>query len=72
MVAMNNFFAPNIGRPGRIARAVTGVALIVAGLWLSGSCHWGCLALVLCGGFAIYEALRGWCLMRACGIKTKM
>ena len=32
---------------------------------------WG-LILVAAGIFAIYEALSGWCLARACGIKTKL
>jgi hypothetical protein len=30
------------------------------------------VALVAAGGFAFYEAVRGWCVMRACGIKTKL
>jgi hypothetical protein len=32
---------------------------------------WG-LILVVGGLFAIVEALSGWCLIRACGIKTKI
>jgi len=28
--------------------------------------------LVVAGLFAIGEALRGWCLVRACGLKTKI
>jgi len=27
---------------------------------------------VVGGVFSLYEAVRGWCIMRACGIKTKI
>src|SRR5438046_2722855 len=66
---MGNFFSQNIDRRGRIVRAVFGVALVVGGLILARYSWWACGALVIFGGFAIYEAFRGWCLMRACGIK---
>jgi hypothetical protein len=69
---MGNFFARNIDRTGRIVRAVWGVALIIAGVWLAGRSGWACFFLVAFGVFALYEAARGWCLMRACGIKTKL
>jgi hypothetical protein len=72
MLVMRNFFARNIDRRGRIARAVWGVALIIAGLLLWARGKWICFALVAAGGFALYEAARGWCVMRACGIKTKL
>ncbi len=72
IVGMGNFFSPNIDRRGRIVRAVWGVALILAGVLLWRRSNWVCLALVAAGGFGLYEAFRGWCLMRACGIKTKL
>jgi hypothetical protein len=72
MLVMRNFFARNIDRRGRIARAVWGVALIIAGLLLWAHDRWICFTLVAAGGFALYEAARGWCVMRACGIKTKL
>ena len=68
---MRNFFVRNIGQRGRIVRAVWGLALIVAGLLVSARNGWLYIALLVAGGFALYEAARGWCLMRACGIKTK-
>jgi hypothetical protein len=71
-VGMGNFFSPNIGRGGRIARAVWGAALIAVGLLISGSHPWACVGLVAFGVFALYEAARGWCVVRACGIKTKL
>jgi hypothetical protein len=69
---MGKFFAPNINRLGRVVRAVWGVALIVAGLLLWNRSTWVCILLVAFGAFALYEAARGWCVMRACGIKTKL
>jgi DUF2892 family protein len=69
---MNKFFAPNIGRRGRIARAIYGIILILAGLVLLFYCWWAALILILAGAFGLYEAKRGWCVVRACGIKTKL
>jgi hypothetical protein len=69
---MRNFFARNIDRRGRIMRAVWGFGLIFPGLLISGPHMWLSVALVVAGAFALCEAARGWCLMRACGIKTKL
>ena len=69
---MSGFFRPNIKRHGRIARRVIGTLCLVAGNVVAGEYTlWG-LSLVGAGIFAIYEALSGWCLARACGIKTKI
>ena len=69
---MSRFFQPNINRQGRIARGVIGTICLVAGIIVAGDISlWG-LILVVAGLFAIYEALAGWCLARACGIKTKI
>ena len=69
---MGKFFAANIDRRGRVVRAIWGVACIIGGLFLARYSWWICGVLVISGIFALYEALRGWCLMRACGIKTKL
>ena len=69
---VNRFFAPNIDRKGRIARALYGGAMIVAGWLLSRASHPGlAVAAILAGGFAWLEAARSWCIVRACGIKTR-
>lgn len=69
---VNRFFRPNIQRNGRIARGVIGSVCLVAGIIVAGDISlWG-LILVVAGLFAIYEALSGWCLARACGLKTKI
>ena len=69
---MSNFFRPNIGRHGRIARGVIGALCLIAGIVLVDYKLWLGLIFVAAGLFAIYEALRGWCLARACGLKTKI
>lgn len=64
-------FVPNIEGKGRVIRALAAMALLGSGFaalffnWI--------LSLVLFGSgvFMVFEALRGWCVVRACGIKTK-
>ena len=69
---MSRFFQPNIKRQGRIARGVIGTLCLIAGIITVDYTLWLGLVLVAAGLFAIYEALSGWCLARACGIKTKI
>ena len=69
---MSRFFQPNIKRQGRIARGVSGTLFLIAGIITVDFVLWLGLVFVAAGLFAIYEALAGWCLARACGIKTKI
>jgi hypothetical protein len=65
------FLSPNIQSEGRRRRGIAAAFLLVAGVaalffqpWIGG--------LLLCSGaFVLFEALRGWCVLRACGVKTK-
>lgn len=68
---MKSFFAPNITTPGRLFRGLVGLLLLVAaGFGLQ--VHWtACLLLGIAGVFCLFEAARGWCLARACGVKTR-
>jgi hypothetical protein len=68
---MSKFFRPNIRRSGRIARGVTGTICLIAGIVLVDESLTLGLVFVSAGLFAIFEAVRGWCLVRACGLKTK-
>ena len=69
---MSRFFQPNIKRHGRIARGAIGGACLVTGIIIAGDYTlWGLIP-VIAGLFAIGEALSGWCLIRACGIRTKL
>ncbi len=67
---MSKFFRPNLDRPGRLARGVIGALCVIAGIIVCDDTVWG-LVLVVAGLFAIFEATTKWCVVRACGIKTK-
>jgi hypothetical protein len=70
---VSQFFRPNIKRQGRIARGVVGSLCLIAGIIVAGDIEWWFgLIFVVAGLFAIYEALSGWCIARACGLKTKI
>ena len=69
---MSHFFRPNLKRTGRIARGVIGALCLIAGIVTVDYSLWLGLIFVVAGLFAIYEALSGWCLARACGLKTKI
>jgi len=71
---VSQFFRPNIKRQGRIARGVIGSLCLIVGIILVDSSFplWVDLIFVVAGLFAIYEAVVGWCLARACGFKTKI
>ena len=69
---MKPFFSRNIDNPGRLVRGLGALVLLVgAGFGFTGSLWLG-LGLLATGVFVGFEALRGWCVMRACGIKTKL
>ncbi|MCZ7636493.1 MAG: hypothetical protein M5U12_10995 [Verrucomicrobia bacterium] len=66
------FFRPNLERPGRRVRAVMGGVLVLGSLPAL-MVHWLlALALAVAGALALCEAWRGWCLLRACGLKTRV
>jgi hypothetical protein len=69
---MSQFFRRNIKRHGRIARGVTGSISLIAGIITVDYLLWLGLLFVVAGLFAISEALSGWCVVRACGLKTKI
>jgi membrane-bound ClpP family serine protease len=69
---VTKFFRPNITRSGRIARGVIGTICLIAGIITVDFSLAVGLILVVAGLFAIFESVRGWCLARACGIKTKI
>lgn len=69
---MKPLFSRNIGNKGRLVRGVAAFALLVAAWFVFR--HSRCVGVLLgaSGGFVLFEALRGWCILRACGIKTKL
>jgi len=55
-----------------MARGVIGALCLIAGIILAGDFTlWGLIP-VVAGLFAIFESIRGWCVLRACGIRTKV
>ncbi len=69
---MKPLFARNLSNTGRLARGLGAVALLIGagfGFFVS---IWLGVALAVSGGFVLFEALRGWCVLRACGIKTRL
>lgn len=68
---MAAFFTPNIGRTGRWIRAGLGLGLLVAAVIAGRHVWWAGLLLGLAAAFAFFEAARGWCAARACGLRTR-
>ena len=69
---MKGLFSPNIGNKGRIVRGCGALVLLVcAGFGFTISVWLGAV-LLGAGAFVLFESLRGWCALRACGIKTKL
>jgi len=69
---MSKFFRPNLDRHGRMARGVIGTICLIAGIIVVDYLLWLGLIFVGAGLFAIIEAISKWCVVRACGIKTKV
>jgi len=69
---MKNFFSPNITNKGRLVRGLGALALFVGAGFAFTVSAWLGVVLLVSGAFVLFEALRGWCALRACGIKTKL
>ena len=67
----DTFWTCNIDRRGRIIRLLAGLACLGGAAW----CWWGASSafwasgLLALGVVAVFEALRGWCVARAFGMK---
>jgi hypothetical protein len=69
---MKGLFSSNITRTGRQVRGcIAGLLLFGAGFAFA-FCVWLGLALVVSGVFVLFEALRGGCALRPCGIKIRV
>lgn len=64
-------FARNISNQGRLIRGLAAMATLVAAWFGFRVSLWLGIGLVALGCFTLFEALRGWCALRACGIKTR-
>jgi hypothetical protein len=68
---VRSFFKPNIDSRGRIARGGIAALIFIAGGVTFFYVWWLGLVFIGVGIFTLFEAVRGWCLARACGVKTK-
>ena len=69
---MKPFFPRNISNTGRLVRALGALALLLGagfGFFVS---VWLGAVLAVSGVFVLFEAVRGWCVLRACGLKTRL
>ena len=64
-------FAPNLEMKGRVVRGLGALALFAGGAVTWPISVILSLVLFASGALVLFEALRGWCALRACGIKTK-
>ena len=55
-----------------MVRGVIGAMLLIAGIMTTDSHLWLGISLVVIALFVLFEAVRGWCFARACGIKTRL
>ena len=56
-----------------MARGITGAVFLIGGISaVDFITLWAAIPLVVIGLFCIFEAVRGWCFLRACGVKTKV
>jgi hypothetical protein len=69
---MSRFFARNIDWRGRLARGLGGLAMMGGAVFIHADWPWPALILGITGMFGLFEALRGWCLLRACGMNTRL
>lgn len=62
----------NINPKGRLLRGIIALLLLVGAGFGFSAARWLGLVLAASGAFVLFEALRGWCALRACGIKTRL
>ena len=69
---MKRFFTRNLDRKGRIIRGAMSAGLFIGAWFAFGVSSVLGIVLTVSGVFTLFEALRGWCVVRACGVKTKL
>ena len=70
--AMKRYFVPNLQAKGRIVRGFVSLIFLLAAVSTFPLSAPLSLLLLASGLFALFEALRGWCVLRACGLRTKI
>jgi hypothetical protein len=69
---VKKFFARNLSGTGRLVRFGIGCGFLAGAVvaW-RGDHRWLADLLGAGGAFTWFEAARGWCVARACGVKTR-
>jgi len=62
---------PNLRPAGRLLRGLLAVALFATAFYLWPAHGWPAALIGIAALFVLFEALRGWCILRACGLKTR-
>ena len=66
-----SFLRPNLDSKGRIIRAIGALVMAIAAVLTWSHSRTAGIALAGSALFVAFEAARGWCIARACGVKTK-
>ncbi|GDX10413.1 hypothetical protein LBMAG57_21850 [Verrucomicrobiota bacterium] len=66
-----SFLRPNLDTKGRVIRAISALLMAVAAVFTWPHSRAAGIALAGSALFVAFEAARGWCALRACGVKTK-
>ena len=69
---MKGIFQPNITGKGRFLRAFIALALIAVASFATGLSGLARIGVAGAAAFVAFEALRGWCFLRACGVRTRL
>jgi hypothetical protein len=69
---VKRILSPNIDRNGRLLRALVAAALFAGCFFIVPLSRIGAISMGIGGLFMLFESLRGWCALRACGIKTRI
>jgi hypothetical protein len=65
-----NRFRPNLETKGRLVRAAGALLLAIGATFTWPHSTAAGVALAISSAFVAFEAARGWCIARACGVKT--
>lgn len=66
------FWTPNIDHRGRIIRGIMAIVLFIAAFIAHRKgIEWLAIILAISGIVGVVETVRGWCVLRACKIKTR-
>ena len=66
-----SFLRPNIDSKGRLIRAAGALAMGLGAALTWPHSRAAGIVLAASSAFVAFEAARGWCVARACGVKTK-